>query len=164
MFQSRVTVHTHTILPSLCGGDTTCNVTDGGGGAASSEHTANSVGGNEASVWPLIGTQSSAGVWLSAGRGCGGGVREELERIYFFVGIVRFRLPLSEPGHWNLCVTRDPPPLSSPHRVRLGALSERLPVGGRSLRGRGRGQRQPPSQQPPPSRCARGPCRNVRGG
>lgn len=96
--------------------------------------------------------------------GGGGGVREELERIYFFVGIVRFRLPLSEPGHWNLCVTRDPPPLSSPHRVRLGALSERLPVGGRSLRGRGRGQRQPPSQQPPPSRCARGPCRNVRGG
>lgn len=71
MFQSRVTVHTHTILPSLCGGDTTCNVTDGGGGAASSEHTANSVGGNEASVWPLIGTQSSAGVWLSAGRGGG---------------------------------------------------------------------------------------------
>lgn len=47
------------------------------GGVAYSEHRANNVGGNEVSVWPLIGTQSSGGVWLSGGRGVE--VGEELE-------------------------------------------------------------------------------------
>lgn len=39
------------------------------GGVASSQHRANNVKGNEAPVWPLIGTQSSGGVMLEAGRG-----------------------------------------------------------------------------------------------
>lgn len=55
-------------------------------------------------------------------------------------------------------------PLSSSHRVGVGALCERLPVCGQPLLWRGRGERRPPSQQPPPSQRTQGAYRNVRGG
>lgn len=41
----------------------------GRGGVAFSEYRANTTEGNEAAVWPLIGTQSSGGAWLPGGGG-----------------------------------------------------------------------------------------------
>ncbi len=65
------------------------------GGAASSKHRANNVGGNEASVWPLIGTQSSGGVWLAAQRWR---LEGNLEHKCSFADSVVFKLQLSEPA------------------------------------------------------------------
>lgn len=128
------------------------------GGVASSKHRANNVEGNEATVWPLIGTQSSGGVWLAAGRGR---LKKNSSTQRLFAESVLFRLQLcvsSDLAHlaWpGVC------PLSSSHRVGVGALCERLPVCGQSLLWRGRGERHPPS---PPSQCSQGAYRNVRGG